>query len=505
MRQTKRKSQRQNYEKKIAEDQLPQQPTTATNGIAVKTPKTETKNSIVKKQQINVRAWLDSANRLVLSQKRFFRYAAVGTALVGSSFMFSKVWKPANAALADALKDAPVELGAFTVIKPTIRYGFALDTFHVVEEKVKSDQTFEKILTAHGIAYAVATSLQKEAKAYYDFTKIQDGKPYLFLSKNAQEGVDHFIFEPDSRRYIVFDFKGSPSVREVKREISVREIEASGTIKNSLWETMVQNGMSASLADMVEDALKYQMDLRSFQDGDEYKLIYEEEYVEGRAVGIKKLTGAYFKDVSQDKEIYAIHYNNGKEKGWYSKDGLPMKAGFLKSPLKYSRITSYYSKNRLHPVLGYNRPHFGTDYAAPHGTPIMAVADGVVEEADFRGGNGRFVKIKHMKPYETQYLHMSGFANGIKAGARVTQGQVIGYVGSTGLATGPHVCFRFWKNGQQVNHLQEKLPSVSTFSNEDKNKFKALSQDLGQRFAQMAIMTPAQIEALKQQKKKDKP
>lgn len=504
MKQSKRKSQRQNYEKKIEENKVPQTQTTIKEQT-LSTVEAATKNSINKKQNVNFKEWLTKINHLVLHKKRFWRYAATGTALLGSSFLLSKVFTPSNAALVDAVKSQPVELGAFTVIKPTVRYGFALDTFLVVEEKVKSNQTFESILTDHGIPYAVAVNLQKAAKEYYDFTKIQDGKPYLFLSKNLQEGADHFIFEPDSRRYIVFDFKGSPSVREVKREISVREVEASGTIKNSLWETMVQNGMSASLADMVEDALKYQIDLRSFQDGDQYKLIYEEEYVEGRAVGIKKLTGAYFKDVSQDKEIYAIYYANGKEKGWYSKDGLPMKAGFLKSPLKYSRITSYYSKNRLHPVLGYNRPHFGTDYAAPHGTPIMAVADGVVTEADFRGGNGRFVKIKHVKPYETQYLHMSGFGKGIKAGAHVTQGQVIGYVGSTGLATGPHVCFRFWKNGQQVNHLQEKLPTVSTFSNEDKNKFKALSQDLAQRFAQMAIMTPEQIAAQKQNRKTEKP
>ncbi len=171
-------------------------------------------------------------------------------------------------------------------------------------------------------------------------------------------------------------------------------------------------------------------------------LVLEETYKQNMLHGVKR-----------------IYFDNGQHKGYYDQEGRPMKSAFLKAPLKYSRISSYYNLNRLHPILKYRRPHYGTDYAAPHGTPIMAVGDGTVSQASYTSGNGNFVKIRHAGAYETQYLHMRGFAKGIRSGARVQQGQIIGYVGSTGLATGPHVCFRFWKNGQQVNHLRLNLPN----------------------------------------------
>jgi murein DD-endopeptidase MepM/ murein hydrolase activator NlpD len=369
------------------------------------------------------------------------------------------------------------KLSALFVANPTIRYGFALDTFHVVENKVKSDDVFVTMLTKRGLKYDDADSLTKVANTFYNFNTIQDGKPYVVLSKDPAKSNEYFIYEPDAKRYIIFDLKAL-TVKEVKREVSIKEFEASGKIRENLWETLVGDGMSYELTDKVEDALKYQVDLRKFKKGDEYKIIWDEELVEGRSAGVKCMKAAYFKKSDDTKPIHVIFFDNGSEKGWYTKDGLPMRDGFLKSPLKYSRITSHYSLNRLHPILGYHRPHFGTDYAAPHGTPILSVADGVVMEARYAGGNGNYVKIKHMKPYESQYLHMSRFAKGIRPGTKVKQGEVIGYVGSTGLATGPHVCFRFWKNEKQVNHLNEKLPQVSTFSSADRARFKAKSDSL---------------------------
>ena len=372
-------------------------------------------------------------------------------------------------------------LSALPVVTPTVKYGFALDTFQVIEDKVKSDDIFTSMLTKRGLTYKQADSLARKANAFYDFSKIQDGKPYTVLSKDVRAGFDYFIFEPDAKRYILFDLS-TPSVKEVKRAVDIQEFALSGRVKKSLWETMVESGMSYSLADKVEDALKYKFDLRKFEDGDEYKLIWEEEIVEGRSVGVKCLKAVAVKEKNEETPVYAYYFDNGKEKGFYEKDGLPMRDGFLKSPLKYSNITSHYSMNRMHPILGYNRPHFGTDYAAPQGTPIMSVADGVVQEARYgAGGNGNYVKIKHLHPYESQYLHMSRFAKGISPGTHVKQGEVIGYVGQTGLATGPHVCFRFWKSGNQVNHLKEKLPQVSTFSSDDRSKFKNVSDSLKKR------------------------
>ncbi len=388
--------------------------------------------------------------------------------------------------------DEKIVLSALPVVNPTIKYGFALDTFNLIENKVQSDDVFVPMLMKRGLSYKVADSLAKEAKQYYNFDKIINGKPYTVLTHDPRMGYDYFIYEPDSKRYIIFDLK-NPSVKQVKREIMVKEFEASGKIKGSLWETMVASGMSYELTDKVEDALKYQFDLRKFQDGDEFKVIWEEEIVEGHSVGVKSMKAAYFKEKEEKEPIYAIYFDNGSQKGWYSKNGLPMRDGFLKSPLRYSNITSHYSMNRLHPILGYNRPHFGTDYAAPQGTPIMSVADGVVTASTYEGGNGNYVKIKHMSPYETQYLHMSRFAKGIKPGARVKQGEVIGYVGSTGLATGPHVCFRFWKNGSQVNHLKEKLPQISTFSSADAAKFKQVSNTMIERMNNIPFLSDTEM------------
>ncbi len=390
------------------------------------------------------------------------------------------------------------KLSAFSIVSPTIKYGFAMDTFNVIEDKIQHEDVFTVMLTKRGMTARQADSLARVAKPYYDFEKIQDGKPFTVLSRDPRTGYDYFIYEPDAKRYVIVDIKNI-SIQEVKRDVKIREFEIAGKVKNSLWETMVEQGLSYALADEVEDALKYKFDLRKFNDGDEYKLIWEEELVEGQSVGVKNLKGVSIKERNAEKPVLAIYYDNGNEKGWYEKSGLPMRDGFLKSPLKYSHITSHYSKNRLHPILGYNRPHFGTDYAAPQGTPILSVADGVVTEASRTSGNGNYVKIRHMKPYETQYLHMCRFAKGISSGTRVKQGEVIGYVGQTGLATGPHVCFRFWKNGSQVNHLNERLPQVSTFTSSDREKFKVVSDQLASRLNNIPFLSDEDAKKLKRE------
>jgi murein DD-endopeptidase MepM/ murein hydrolase activator NlpD len=195
------------------------------------------------------------------------------------------------------------------------------------------------------------------------------------------------------------------------------------------------------------------------------------------------------------KESYAFNFEKeGLSGKYYDWDGRPARTAFLKAPLKVSRISSRYDLNRLHPILGYHKAHFGTDYAAPYGTPIMAVADAVVEEATHRGGNGNFVKLRHDKTYETQYLHMQGFAKGIRPGTRVVQGQTIGYVGSTGLATGPHVCFRFWKNGVQVDHLRLNLPAPDPIKGDALHQYEAARNLLKQQLDNVAYHTKAELQ-----------
>jgi murein DD-endopeptidase MepM/ murein hydrolase activator NlpD len=422
------------------------------------------------------------------NHKRGLIKTAGGSAIISSVVLFGCDNLPRYTQyLRGGFKEENPILGAFSVVNPTIKYGFAFDTFTVAEAKVVTTDVFQRLLSEKGqVSPKIADDLTKNAKSYYDFDKMQNNCLYTVLSR--QESADYFVFEPDPKRYILFDLK-EQTVKEVKRTVEVVEKEVFGTVKNSLWETMVKNGMTYQLADKVEDALKYKFDLRKFEDGDTYKLIYDDEVCEGRSVGIKTLKAVCIQEKSENKPVFAFYYEGAGEKGYFSKDGLPMKEGFLKSPLKYTRITSRYNLHRFHPVLHYRRPHFGTDYAASYGTPILSVADGVVEEARYKSGNGNYVKLKHQKPYETQYLHMSRFANGIKPGAKVNQGQVIGYVGSTGLSTGPHVCFRFWKNGQQVDHLREKLPKSSTFSPADVIKFKSLADHLMARLEQITATT----------------
>ena len=365
--------------------------------------------------------------------------------------------------------------------KRTIKYGFDLDTFKVSEQKIKKGDTFFSLLMKCGLTYGQANNLLKKVKPIYDFKNIQPGKPYTIINRDKNRGADYLIYELDEQEYFVFNLK-TPSVKRVKRKVLVRQFEVAGNFKKTFWSTLVSSGLSNTLTGKMQKALKNKIDLNKFSDSDRYKLIWDESFVEGRSVGNKKLKGVYIKKEHQKDPFYAFYYANGKNKGWFEKDCLPVRDSFLKAPLKHSRITSYYDLNRLHPVLHYHKPHYGTDYAAPYGTPIYAVAKGIVKEAKFKNNNGNYVKIDHIKPYKSQYLHMSRFAVGIKSGSKVKQGQVIGYVGATGLATGPHVCFRFWKEGNQINHLKEKF-----FSETDYRKFKKLSSILIARLDRINI------------------
>ncbi len=365
--------------------------------------------------------------------------------------------------------------------KRSFKYSFDLDTFRVSELKIKKGDTYFSLLMSRGLTYGQADNLLKKVKPVYDFRNLQPGKPYSVLSKDKNQGAEYLIYELNAQEYLVFNLK-TPSVKIVKRQVKVRQFEIAGNFKKTFWSTLVSSGLSNTLTGKMQKALKNKIDLNKFGESDQFKLVWDESFVEGRPVGNKKLKGVYIKKVNEKNPFYAFYYANGKDKGWFEKDCLPVRDSFLKAPLKNSRISSYYDLNRLHPVLHYHKPHYGTDYAAPYGTPIYAVAKGIVKVAKFKKNNGNYVKIDHIKPYKSQYLHMSRFAVGIKSGSKVKQGQVIGYVGATGLATGPHVCFRFWKEGNQIDHLKEKF-----FSVRDYFKFKKLSSKLIARLDKINI------------------
>ena len=227
-------------------------------------------------------------------------------------------------------------------------------------------------------------------------------------------------------------------------------------IEASLWVTMTDAGADPRLIHALSEVYAWQVDIYRIQKGDKFKVIYEELYVNDEKAGIGKIIGAIFNHM--EKDYYAIFFDQGSGISYFDEVGQSLQKQFLKSPLRYTRISSRYTRKRYHPVLKRYKSHLGTDYAAPTGTPIRSVGEGIITEARYSKYNGRYVKVRHNGVYTTQYLHMSKFARGIKKGVKVTQGQVIGYVGSTGLANGPHLCFRFWKNDQQVDGLRVELP-----------------------------------------------
>ena len=354
--------------------------------------------------------------------------------------------------------DPSEELGAFPIPVPTIKYGFAIDTFQVLSRTIQRNDFLADILLDQQIEYPVIDQLVKNSEGIFDIKNLRVGNDYVLLTKDSLSAPEYLVYEPSVYEYVVFELKDSLRVTRVERPVSTKVNTAEGTIESSLWNTMIDNGLSFELAAEMENALQWSIDFHRIQKGDEFKLVFEEKYIEGEAVGIGRLEAAYFKNY--DKEFYAIFFEGEEEHAYYDLEGKPMKRAFLKSPIKkFSRISSYFNLNRFHPVLRRRRPHLGTDYAAPYGTPIQAVGNGVVTKASYTKGNGNFVKIRHDKTYETQYLHMQKFAKGIRPGVHVQQGDIIGYVGATGLATGPHVCFRFWKDGRQINHLRLSFPA----------------------------------------------
>jgi murein DD-endopeptidase MepM/ murein hydrolase activator NlpD len=437
--------------------------------------------------------------KLVVKHQQILKQSLVGlliiTAISSLYFLSRNHQDQLQASLAASEK--AIDIDAFPITVPTLKYGFAVDTFQLVENTIQSGQFLGDILQKYKIDYQTIEQLVTNAKDVFDVRQLRVGKPYTILTKDSTASADYFIYEPSVYEYIVFDLKDDLQVERVERTVTSEIRASTGSLESSLWNAIVGQGLSYDLASKMEDALQWSVDFHHLQKGDEFKLIYDQNFIEEEEVGIGNVHAAYYK--TGINEYYAIYYENekGDISGYYDLKGHPMKRGFLKAPVKYSRISSYYNLNRFHPILKRRRPHYGTDYAAPYGTPIYAVGDGVVSRASYTKGNGNFVKIKHDDTFETQYLHMQKFAKGISPGVHVQQGQVIGYVGSTGLATGPHVCFRFWKNGKQVNHLNIKFPPAKPLPEEEMPAFNKLKDQYLEQLNAMIIEENMETEKAK--------
>ena len=362
-----------------------------------------------------------------------------------------------------------IELKSKTLSKSL--YGINIDSMYVETKKIKWGQSFSDILYKSGIDNKIIFDAINKSKNIFNLKTLKRGKEYKLLSYLDKKTPSYFIYEPDLFSGVVYSLEDSIFVDKRIKPIHLKERVIYGNIESSLYETIEKNEFPLDLVYLLVDVFAWQVDFYKINKGDKFKVVYLEEIVDNKVIGIKEIKAAYF--YHDNKDYYAFKYDQGKGIDYFDEKGNNLRKTFLRSPLNFSRISSRYSKKRFHPVLKRYKSHLGTDYVAPRGTPIRSVADGVVTEARRNRGNGIYVKIKHNNKYSTQYLHMSKFAKKIKKGVKVTQGQTIGYVGSTGLASGPHVCFRFWKNGIQVDpYKQNDLPPGEPISQIHHNTFE---------------------------------
>jgi murein DD-endopeptidase MepM/ murein hydrolase activator NlpD len=340
-------------------------------------------------------------------------------------------------------------------------FGFNYSEFNVMQDTVKRGDTFGTIISKQNIGNRKVFEIVKSVRDTFNVRYIRPNRAYTMLrSKDKTNKIQVFVYQPDALNYYVIDFRDTTVVaHKKKRPITIRRRTIGGVIKGSLSETLGNAGVGAALASRITKIYSWSIDFFKLKKGDRYAIIFTERFINDSIYnGVEKMEASFFE--YKGKIIYAFPYIQNPasgQLGYYDEDGKTLKNFFLKTPIKFSRLTSRFSMSRYHPVQHRWKAHKGTDYAAPRGTAISTTASGTVERTGYTAGNGNYVKVKHNKTYSTQYLHMSKIL--VRRGQHVNQGDVIGRVGSTGLATGPHVCYRFWKNGRQVDALKLKLPS----------------------------------------------
>jgi len=357
------------------------------------------------------------------------------------------------------------------VAEPRMMYGFNVDTLTVHSKTVRANQFLSNILSGYNVDNGTIDKLARSTRHIFDVRKMRQGHNYTVIMSNDSIPVaKYFIYEISAVDYVVYSLKDSIHAWRGQKEMETRIETVYGVITSSLWNSMVASKTDPNLALSLSDIYAWSIDFFGIQKGDYYKVVYENVYVEGERIGIGKVLAASFNHFGKDN--YAFYFVQDSVGEYFDNLGKSLKKAFLKAPLNYRRISSHFSNSRMHPVLKIRRPHHGVDYAAATGTPVMSIGDGVVEYTkwDNKGG-GNVVKIKHNSVYSTAYLHLQKFGPGIKGGVRVKQGQIIGYVGSTGLSTGPHLDFRFYKNGSPVDPLKVESPPTEPVKSANMERF----------------------------------
>lgn len=359
------------------------------------------------------------------------------------------------------------------VSKPDIAlfmFGIPYDSFNLITGKIRRNGLLSSILIEHGVTMEEIDMVTRNSAAVFDVRKIRSGNSYtLFCRKDSTARADYLVYEHDPVTWYVFSFKDSLNITPYRKEVKSVVKYASATIETSLWDAMLEGGLHPSLVVGLSDIFAWSIDFFGLQRGDSFKVIYEELSIDEKPLAVGKIYGAQFSGSGQ--VIYAVPFiQNGKE-SFFDGEGNSLRKAFLKAPLQFSRVSSRFSSSRMHPILRIRRPHYGVDYAAPVGTPVMAIGDGRVTQTSYENGSGRMVRIVHNSVYSTAYLHLSRFGSGIAPGVYVKQGDIIGYVGSSGLSTGPHLDFRFYKNGSPVDPLTIEAPPVEPVLEENITRF----------------------------------
>ncbi len=390
---------------------------------------------------------------------------------------------------ADTVKHEPV------IIR---EYGIAVDSFIIITGKVEKNQTLSGILANHHVPARTIDRIAARSRGIFDLRKIRAGKPYkLYCTKDSLQSARYFVYEHTPVNYLFIELNDSIIIRYENKEISIRTMTGSGQITSSLWNAMIDRKLDPMLAFELSEIFAWSIDFFGLHEGDAFKIIYDEHYTDSAYVGVGKIHGAWFSHAGTD--FYAIPFMQDSVESYFDEEGNSLRKAFLKAPLRFSRISSRYSHSRMHPILKIRRPHLGVDYAAPAGTPVYAIGDGEIIKAAYNKSSGNMVRIKHNSVYSTAYLHLSRYGKGISPGKYVKQGDLIGYVGSTGLSTGPHLDFRFYKNGYTVDPLKVEAPPVEPVKENKQSEYDSVKADVIRSLEMISLPEPdtASIEQAK--------
>jgi len=362
-------------------------------------------------------------------------------------------------------------------------YGLPADQFQIEKGAVGHNESLSTLLAKLNISAQTVDSIVKMADGVFDLRKIRSGKKTAcFFSKDSTRSLQYFVYEHSPTDFLTINLN-KLDVQLHHKDITVSEKVVCGSIRSSLWISMEEVGIDPSFAAELADVFAWSIDFFGLQKGDSYKVIYEEKSVDNTFIGFGKIKAAYF--MHEGRDYYAFRFKQDSIEGYYDEKGQSQKKIFLKAPLKLYRITSTFAGSRFHPILKIARPHYGVDYAAPTGTPVYTIGEGTVLTKGWQGGYGNCVRIRHAAGYETNYAHMSAFAPGLSPGKHLQQGDLVGFVGQTGLATGPHLDFRCYHNGTPIDPQKVSGPPKPPVKPENMVSFNQIKNDWMARLKQI--------------------